>query len=123
MQAYVDEVSVELTPTEFRLLYTLALDQGRVADARRALQKIWGRRLTRRDRTVDVFIRKLREKIDAKTHQGMPSCTRDTASATSSRRSRKRAFLHSWGKLPEGFLTPGAPDRHHPDFFRFNPAA
>jgi len=28
------------------------------------LQKIWGRRLTRRDRTVDVFIRKLREKID-----------------------------------------------------------
>jgi DNA-binding response OmpR family regulator len=29
------------------------------------LQQIWGRRLTRRDRTVDVFVRKLREKIDA----------------------------------------------------------
>ncbi len=28
------------------------------------LQKIWGRRQTRRDRTVDVFVRKLREKID-----------------------------------------------------------
>jgi DNA-binding winged helix-turn-helix (wHTH) protein len=31
------------------------------------VQKIWGRRLTRRDRTVDVFVRKLREKIDART--------------------------------------------------------
>jgi DNA-binding response OmpR family regulator len=28
------------------------------------LQKIWGRRQTRRDRTVDVFVRKLRDKID-----------------------------------------------------------
>jgi DNA-binding response OmpR family regulator len=31
------------------------------------LQKIWGRRLTRRDRTVDVFVRKLREKIDRRS--------------------------------------------------------
>ena len=31
------------------------------------LQKIWGRRLTPRDRTVDVFVRKLREKIDHQT--------------------------------------------------------
>jgi DNA-binding response OmpR family regulator len=67
VQAYVDGVSVELTPTEFRLLYTLALDQGRVLTRDELLQKIWGRRLTRRDRTVDVFVRKLREKIDART--------------------------------------------------------
>jgi two-component system alkaline phosphatase synthesis response regulator PhoP len=67
VQAYVDGVSVELTPTEFRLLYTLALDRGRVLTRDELLQKIWGRRLTRRDRTVDVFVRKLREKIDAKT--------------------------------------------------------
>ena len=67
VQAYVDGVSVELTPTEFRLLYTLALDQGRVLTRDELLQKIWGRRLTRRDRTVDVFVRKLREKIDATT--------------------------------------------------------
>jgi DNA-binding response OmpR family regulator len=67
VQAYVDGVSVELTPTEFRLLYTLALDHGRVLTRDELLQKIWGRRLTRRDRTVDVFVRKLREKIDAMT--------------------------------------------------------
>jgi DNA-binding response OmpR family regulator len=28
------------------------------------LQKIWGRRQTRRDRTVDVFVRKLRDKLE-----------------------------------------------------------
>jgi DNA-binding response OmpR family regulator len=27
---------------------------------------VWGRRLTRRDRTVDVFVRKLRDKIEAR---------------------------------------------------------
>src|SRR5919109_1364156 len=31
VQAYIDGKSAELTPTEFRLLYQLALDQGRVA--------------------------------------------------------------------------------------------
>jgi DNA-binding response OmpR family regulator len=64
VQAYVDGESAELTPTEFRLLYTLALERGRVLDRDELLQKIWGRRATYRDRTVDVFIRKLREKID-----------------------------------------------------------
>ena len=67
VQAYIDGESVELTPTEFRLLYALALEPGRVLTRDELLQKIWGRRLTRRDRTVDVFVRKLREKIDAKT--------------------------------------------------------
>ena len=28
------------------------------------LQSLWGRRQTYRDRTVDVFVRKLRDKID-----------------------------------------------------------
>jgi DNA-binding response OmpR family regulator len=67
VQAFVGGVSCELTPTEFRLLYALALEQGRVVSRDELLQKIWGRRQTRRDRTVDVFIRKLREKIDRRT--------------------------------------------------------
>jgi DNA-binding response OmpR family regulator len=66
-QAFVDGESVELTPTEFRLLYALALDRGRVLTRDELLQRIWGRRLTRRDRTVDVFVRKLREKIDVRS--------------------------------------------------------
>ena len=64
VQAFVAGESVDLTPTEFRLLYTLALERGRVATRDELLQKIWGRRATHRDRTVDVFVRRLREKID-----------------------------------------------------------
>ena len=64
VQAYVDDENAGLTPTEFRLLYTLALDRGRVASRDELLQRIWGRRATHRDRTVDVCVRRLREKID-----------------------------------------------------------
>jgi two-component system alkaline phosphatase synthesis response regulator PhoP len=64
VQAYVDGLSAELTPTEFRLLYALALERGRVLTRDELLQRVWGRRATHRDRTVDVFVRKLREKID-----------------------------------------------------------
>jgi DNA-binding response OmpR family regulator len=64
VQAFVDGESAELTPTEFRLLYTLALERGRVATRDELLQRIWGRRATHRDRTVDVFVRRLRDKID-----------------------------------------------------------
>ena len=64
VQAYVDGKSVDLTPTEFRLLYVLALDRGRVVTRDELLQRIWGRREGHRDRTVDVFVRKLRDKID-----------------------------------------------------------
>ena len=66
VQAFVDGRSAELTPTEFKLLYTLALDRGRVVTRDELLQKVWGRRETHRDRTVDVFVRKLREKIDGR---------------------------------------------------------
>ena len=59
-----DGESADLTPTEFRLLYTLAREQGRVLTRDELLQRVWGRRATHRDRTVDVFVRKLREKID-----------------------------------------------------------
>jgi DNA-binding response OmpR family regulator len=70
VQAYVAGRSANLTPTEFRLLYALALERGRVVTRDELLQKIWGRRQTRRDRTVDVFVRKLRDKVDrrAPTH-------------------------------------------------------
>jgi two-component system OmpR family response regulator/two-component system alkaline phosphatase synthesis response regulator PhoP len=64
VQAYVDGENAGLTPTEFRLLYTLAVDPGRVAGRDELLQRIWGRRATHRDRTVDVCVRRLREKID-----------------------------------------------------------
>src|SRR5436190_20425747 len=68
VQAYVDGESAGLTPTEFRLLYALALERGRVVTRDELLQKVWGRRETHRDRTVDVCVRKLRQKIDQRAH-------------------------------------------------------
>lgn len=64
VQAYVAGQSAGLTPTEFRLLYALAEDAGRVLSRDELLQRVWGRRAAHRDRTVDVFVRKLREKVD-----------------------------------------------------------
>jgi DNA-binding response OmpR family regulator len=64
VQAFVEGESADLTPTEFRLLYALALERGRVVSRDELLQRLWGRRETHRDRTVDVFVKKLREKID-----------------------------------------------------------
>jgi two-component system alkaline phosphatase synthesis response regulator PhoP len=66
VQAYVEGTSADLTPTEFRLVYALALEAGRVLTRDELLQRVWGRRASHRDRTVDVFVRKLREKIDAR---------------------------------------------------------
>ena len=64
VQAYVDGASAGLTPMEFRLLYALALERGRVVTRDELLQRVWGRRAGHRDRTVDVFVRKLRDKVD-----------------------------------------------------------
>jgi two-component system alkaline phosphatase synthesis response regulator PhoP len=67
VQAFVYGESADLTPTEFRLLYALALERGRVVTRDELLQRLWGRRETHRDRTVDVFVKKLREKLDKRT--------------------------------------------------------
>jgi two-component system alkaline phosphatase synthesis response regulator PhoP len=64
VQAYVDGANAALTPTEFRLLYALALERGRVLTRDELMQRLWGRKMTYRDRTVDVCVRKLREKVD-----------------------------------------------------------
>jgi DNA-binding response OmpR family regulator len=64
VQAYVNGQSADLTPTEFRVLYALALQRGRVVSRDELLQRIWGRRQGHRDRTVDVCIKRLRDKID-----------------------------------------------------------
>jgi DNA-binding response OmpR family regulator len=66
VQAFVAGRNAGLTPTEFRLLHALALEHGRVVTREELMQRIWGRRQRHRDRTVDVFVRKLRDKIDRK---------------------------------------------------------
>jgi two-component system alkaline phosphatase synthesis response regulator PhoP len=64
VQAFVENDSLDLTATEFRLLHMLALERDRVVTRDELLQALWGRRHSYRDRTVDVFVRKLRDKLD-----------------------------------------------------------
>ena len=54
VQAYVDGRAQSARANEFRLLYQLALDQGRVATRDELLQKLWGRRESHRNRTVST---------------------------------------------------------------------
>jgi DNA-binding response OmpR family regulator len=63
VQAYVDGASVGLTPTEFKLLHALGVSAGQIVTRDEADAADLGRRHRYRDRTVDVFVCKLREKI------------------------------------------------------------
>lgn len=59
----VDGREVDLTYTEFELLITLASSPGRVFSRSALLTRVWGDEF-RDERTVDVHIRHLREKIE-----------------------------------------------------------
>lgn len=56
--------AVELSALEFKLLQTLAAQPRRVFTRERLLDEVWGRDRFVTPRTVDVHIRRLREKIE-----------------------------------------------------------
>jgi DNA-binding response OmpR family regulator len=56
--------TVELSALEFRLLYFLASHQREIFSRERLLDEVWGRKCAITPRTVDVHIRRLREKIE-----------------------------------------------------------
>jgi DNA-binding response OmpR family regulator len=62
--ALLEGEDVGLTATEFRLLYVLASEHGRALSRDQLQQRVWGIPHRHRDRTVDVCVRKLRDKID-----------------------------------------------------------
>lgn len=57
------EEEIQLPRKEFELLYYLASRKGKVRDRQTLLNKVWGDNIYVVDRTVDVHIRKIREKI------------------------------------------------------------
>lgn len=64
--AYVvtqNDVQFHLPKKEFELLYLLASKPGKVFSREKILKKVWGDEVVVGDRTIDVHIRKLREKI------------------------------------------------------------
>ncbi len=59
-----DGVTIVLPRKEFELLYLLASKPGKVFTRTEILDKVWGNEVIVGGRTIDVHIRKLREKID-----------------------------------------------------------
>src|SRR3954453_19459735 len=63
-QAFVEGRSIELTRREFELIELLSSAEGRVLEREEIYQRVWGYAMARGDRSVDVFVRKLRQKLE-----------------------------------------------------------
>ena len=63
-QAFVSGQSVGLTRREFELLHVLAEARGKVIEREEIYQRVWGYAMAHGDRSVDVFVRKLRSKLE-----------------------------------------------------------
>ena len=63
-EARLGDVELALSRKEFDLLALLAANPGRVFDRQALLDRVWGEDAYVDDRTVDVHIRRLREKIE-----------------------------------------------------------
>jgi DNA-binding response OmpR family regulator len=66
-QAFVGDRSVDLTRREFEVLQLLAEAEGKVLQREEIYQRVWGYSMAHGDRSVDVFVRKLRQKIDSRS--------------------------------------------------------
>jgi DNA-binding response OmpR family regulator len=63
-QAFVSSASVDLTRREFEVLQLLAEAKGKVLQREEIYQAVWGYAMAHGDRSVDVFIRKVRQKLE-----------------------------------------------------------
>jgi DNA-binding response OmpR family regulator len=63
-QAFVGERSIDLTRREFELIELLAAAEGRVLEREEIYSRLWGYTMVHGDRSVDVFVRKLRQKLE-----------------------------------------------------------
>ena len=64
-RVYIDEREVNLTAKEFELVYLLVSNPNKVYSREQLLKTIWGASYPGDARTVDVHVRRLREKIEA----------------------------------------------------------
>ena len=68
-QAFVNGASLDLTRREFELMQLLAEARGQVLEREAIYQRVWGYAMARGDRSVDVFVRKLRQKLEKSSPQ------------------------------------------------------
>ncbi|HTN22551.1 MAG TPA: response regulator transcription factor [Solirubrobacteraceae bacterium] len=64
-QVFAHGASIDLTRREFELIQLLAAAEGRVLEREEIYQRVWGYTMAHGDRSVDVFVRKLRSKLQA----------------------------------------------------------
>ena len=64
-QAFAGSRSVDLTRREFEVLQLLAHAEGKVLQREEIYQQVWGYTMAHGDRSVDVFIRKVRQKLES----------------------------------------------------------
>lgn len=63
-EVFIEEMPIELTKLEFDLLYTLVSNKNIILDRDFLLEHVWGGEEVYQDRTVNVAINRLKEKID-----------------------------------------------------------
>ena len=63
-QAFAHGQSVDLTRREFELIQLLAEAEGQVLQREEIYERVWGYAMVHGDRSVDVFVRKLRQKLE-----------------------------------------------------------
>jgi DNA-binding response OmpR family regulator len=63
-QAFVADTSAELTRREFELVQVLAEGEGQVMQREEIYERVWGYAMAHGDRSVDVHVRKLRQKLE-----------------------------------------------------------
>ncbi len=63
-QAFVRARSLDLTRREFEVLHLLSEANGQVLQREEIYQRVWGYAMARGDRSVDVFVRKVRQKLE-----------------------------------------------------------
>jgi DNA-binding response OmpR family regulator len=68
-QAFVSGEALDLTRREFELLHLLAGERGQVLEREQIYQRVWGYAMAHGDRSVDVFVRKLRQKLERHSSQ------------------------------------------------------
>jgi DNA-binding response OmpR family regulator len=63
-QVYVGDTSLDFTRREFEVLRLLAGAPGKVLTREEIYEQVWGYRMAHGDRSVDVFVRKVRQKLE-----------------------------------------------------------
>ena len=109
-QALVSGESLDLTRREFELLRLFAGAPGTVLERGAIYQRIWGYAMAHGDRSVDVFVRKLRHKLEQRspgwkyihTHVGVgyrfdpePAASGDGGCGPSDEQGERSQSLHS----------------------------